>query len=86
MPPGRQVGVTDQVLDPDLAYTGSIHSSRATLASQKVEDSLAIATWMRGKVGAACLGRTPEAVEDLRAKLMQRVGADLATSAPVEVR
>jgi hypothetical protein len=39
-----------------------------------------------GKVGAACLGRTTEAVEDLRARLALRVVSDLAASAPVEVR
>jgi hypothetical protein len=188
VPPARQVGVTDQVLGPDLVYTGSIHPSRATLASPMVEDSLAIAGWMRrrgftgrigfdfvehrtggrsarflteinprvngasypltllkrlaqlarnrgapapeafrtgylrvrmkdfgelsqasdsllydpsqgegvvfyatgllsgGKVGAACLGRTTEAVEGLQARLARSVGADLAASAPVEVR
>jgi hypothetical protein len=188
VPPARQVGVTDQVLGPDLVYTGSVHPSRAALASQMVEDSLAVASWMRrrgftgqvgfdfvehrtggrlahflteinprvngasypltllgrlaqlarkrdapapeafrtgylrvrmkdfgelaqacdsllydpaqgegvvfyatgllsgGKVGAACLGRTTEAVEDLQARLALRVGADLAASAPVEVR
>jgi hypothetical protein len=188
VPLARQVGVTDQVLGPDLVYMGSTHPSRATLGSQMVEDSLAIASWMRrrgftgrvgldfvehraggrparflteinprvngasypltllgrldqlarerdapapeafrtgylrvrvrdfgalsqscdsllydpaqgegvvfyatgllsrGKVGAACLGRTLEAVEKLQAKLALCVGADLAASAPVAVR
>lgn len=47
-PPGR-VGVTDQVLDPDLVYQGSIHPSRALRVPQMIEDSLAIVTWMRRK-------------------------------------
>ena len=51
-----RVGVTDQVLDPDLVYKGSIHPSRAQRRSRLIEDSLEIVAWMRqrgftGRVG-----------------------------------
>ncbi|HYO45749.1 MAG TPA: peptide ligase PGM1-related protein [Gemmatimonadota bacterium] len=51
-----QVGVTDQVLDPDLVYKGSTHPSRALRVPQMIEDSRAIVAWMRrrgftGRVG-----------------------------------
>jgi hypothetical protein len=56
VPLSRHVGVTDQVLDSALVYTGSMHPSRATLAPRMIEDSIAIASWMRrrgftGRVG-----------------------------------
>lgn len=51
-----RVGVTDQVLDTDLVYKGSIHPSQARRAPQMIEDSLEIVAWMRqrgftGRVG-----------------------------------
>ncbi|CAN5769467.1 hypothetical protein BH20GEM1_BH20GEM1_20690 [soil metagenome] len=44
-----RVGVTEQVLDRGLVYTGSIHPSPATRARHMVEDARAIAAWMRGR-------------------------------------
>jgi hypothetical protein len=56
VPLSRHVGVTDQVLDSALVYTGSMQPSRATLAPRMIDDSIAIASWMRrrgftGRVG-----------------------------------
>ena len=53
--PGR-VGVTEQILDGNLVYVGSVHPSRARRLRQMTEDSLAIVAWMRergftGRVG-----------------------------------
>ena len=50
------VGVSEQVLGPDLGYTGSAYPSRALRQPEMVEDALAIVAWMRdrgftGRVG-----------------------------------
>ncbi len=55
MPTGR-AGVTEQVLDGNLVYAGSVYPSRARRLPRMVEDSHRIATWMRergftGRVG-----------------------------------
>jgi hypothetical protein len=42
-----RVGVTDQVLNVDLVYRGSVWPSSASRAKEMVEDALAIAAWMR---------------------------------------
>lgn len=54
-PPGR-VGVSEQILDGNLVYVGSVHPSSARLQRRMSEDSLAIVAWMRdrgfsGRVG-----------------------------------
>ena len=42
-----RVGVTDQVLNVDLVYLGSVWPSSASRAKEMVDDALAIAAWMR---------------------------------------
>jgi hypothetical protein len=51
-----RVVATDQLLNPELVYQGSAHPSKALRVSDMLEDSLAIAGWMRhrgftGRVG-----------------------------------
>ena len=47
-PPPGQVGASEQVLDENLVYVGSVHPCRARRLSRMVEDSLRVVAWMRG--------------------------------------
>lgn len=51
--PGRaappRVGVTDQILSPELVYLGSTYPSSARRTTDMVGDSLAIVDWMRSR-------------------------------------
>lgn len=56
LPPAGQAGATEQVLDRNLVYVGSLHPAHASRLPRMIEDALAIAAWMRereftGRVG-----------------------------------
>ncbi|HUF88467.1 MAG TPA: hypothetical protein VMR66_00630 [Gemmatimonadota bacterium] len=48
-PGGLRLGITDQLLDRDLAYLGSVHPSRARRQDRMLEDARTMAAWMRRK-------------------------------------